>query len=167
MQIPPLRTLDDVVALGKEVFEKGYTALKTNVFLLDGKPRLNAPGFARGDHFPELNAERAVVRAIRDQLAAFREGTGPDVDVLVDLDRDAGDRGRPPAALRRAGLGHRGQRGSGPRPSAAQLSARRGAMRPHGGNEWNLTAAARISPHRLAGGRHQPKRERHGQESCP
>jgi galactonate dehydratase len=85
MQIPPLRTLDDVVALGKEVVEKGYTALKTNVFLLDGKPRLNAPGFARGDHFPELNAERPVVRAIREQLAAFREGTGPAVDILVDL----------------------------------------------------------------------------------
>ncbi len=85
MQLPPLRTLDDVVAMGKEVVAKGYGALKTNVFLLDEKPRLHAPGFARGDHFPELNAERDVLRAIRDQLAAFREGTGPDVDILVDL----------------------------------------------------------------------------------
>ena len=31
MQIPPVRTLDDIVALGKEVVAKGYTALKTNV----------------------------------------------------------------------------------------------------------------------------------------
>ncbi len=85
MQLPPLRTLDDVVAMGKEVVAKGYTALKTNVFLLDERPRLHAPGFARGDHFPELNAERNVLRAIRDQLAAFREGAGPDVDILVDL----------------------------------------------------------------------------------
>ena len=64
---------------------KGYTALKTNVFLLDDQPRLHAPGFARGDYFPELNAERNVLGAIRDQLAAFREGAGPDVDILVDL----------------------------------------------------------------------------------
>jgi L-alanine-DL-glutamate epimerase-like enolase superfamily enzyme len=85
MQIPRLRTLDDVVALGKEVVEKGYTALKTNVSILDDQPRLHAPGFARGDYFPELNAERPVLAAIRDQLAAFREGTGPDVDILVDL----------------------------------------------------------------------------------
>ena len=85
MQLPPLRTLDDVVAMGREVVAKGYGALKTNVFLLDGRPRLHAPGFARGDHFPELNAERNVLRAIRDQLAAFREGAGPDVDILVDL----------------------------------------------------------------------------------
>ncbi len=85
MQLPPLRTLDDVVAMGKEVVAKGYGALKTNVFLLDGQPRLHAPGFARGDHFPELNAERNVLTAIQGQLAAFREGAGPDVDILVDL----------------------------------------------------------------------------------
>src|SRR3989441_620609 len=39
----------------------------------------------RGPGFPELNAERHVLDAVRDQLAAFREGTGKDVDILVDL----------------------------------------------------------------------------------
>ena len=77
MQIPPLRTLDDVVAAGREVVARGFSALKTNVFLLDERLRLHAPGFARGDDFPGLNAERNVVGAIRDQLAAFREGAGP------------------------------------------------------------------------------------------
>ena len=43
MQIPPLRTLDDVVAAGKEVVANGYTALKTNIFLLADRPRLHAP----------------------------------------------------------------------------------------------------------------------------
>jgi L-alanine-DL-glutamate epimerase-like enolase superfamily enzyme len=32
-----------------------------------------------------LNAERPVLQALRDQLAAFREGAGSDVDILVDL----------------------------------------------------------------------------------
>ena len=85
MEIPPLRTLDDVVAQGKEVFSKGYTALKTNIFLLGEDPHLHAPGFVRGDGFPELNAERSVIRAMCDQLEAFREGAGPDIDILVDL----------------------------------------------------------------------------------
>jgi len=86
MELPSLRTLDDVVKLGKEVTAKGYTALKTNVFMLGADPYLHSPGFARrGPGFPELNADRPVLNAIRDQLAAFREGVGPDVDILVDL----------------------------------------------------------------------------------
>ncbi len=86
MQIPPLRTLDDVRKAGREVVERGYTALKTNVFVLGADPYLHSPGFARrGPGFPELNAERYVLTAIREQLAAFREGAGPDVDILVDL----------------------------------------------------------------------------------
>ncbi|HWM78304.1 MAG TPA: mandelate racemase/muconate lactonizing enzyme family protein, partial [Methylomirabilota bacterium] len=86
LQIPPVRTLDDVVKLGKEVVARGYTALKTNVLLLGDNPRTYTPGFARASEgFPELNADRYVVRAIRDQLAAFREGAGPDMDILVDL----------------------------------------------------------------------------------
>lgn len=85
MQIPAVRTLDDVVGLGKEVVSKGYGALKTNIFVLDETPHQYAPGFFRGDGYPELNAERPIIRAMCDQLTALREGTGPDVDILVDL----------------------------------------------------------------------------------
>jgi L-alanine-DL-glutamate epimerase-like enolase superfamily enzyme len=86
MQLAPLRTLDDVVGAGKDVVARGFTALKTNVFVLGADPYLHSPGFARrGPGFPELNADRHVLRAVREELAAFREGTGPDVDILVDL----------------------------------------------------------------------------------
>ena len=86
MQVPPVRTLDDIVAVGKEVVAKGYTALKTNVLRLGGdNPHGHTPGFARGESFPELNPERYVLDAIREQLAAFREGAGADMDILVDL----------------------------------------------------------------------------------
>jgi len=89
MKLPAVRTLDDVVTLGKEVKARGYTGLKTNVLLLeDGDsrgPRGHVPGFARGDSFPELNPERYALDAIRDQLAAFREGAGPGMDIMVDL----------------------------------------------------------------------------------
>jgi galactonate dehydratase len=85
MQIPALRTLQDVVNAGKEVRERGYTALKTNVFVLGQDPYLHSPGFARRGSFPELNADRHVLTALREELAAFREGAGPDVDILLDL----------------------------------------------------------------------------------
>ena len=87
MQIPPVRSLHDVVAQGKEVVSRGYTALKTNIFVFDdGAPHMHMPGFARsGPEFPSLNAERRIMAALRDQLAAFREGAGADTDILVDL----------------------------------------------------------------------------------
>jgi L-alanine-DL-glutamate epimerase-like enolase superfamily enzyme len=86
MALPEVRTLDDVVKLGREAVARGYSALKTNIILLDNdNPRGHIPGFARGEGFPQLNAERFVLKAVRDQLAAFREGTGPDMDILVDL----------------------------------------------------------------------------------
>jgi galactonate dehydratase len=88
MGLSPVRSLDDIVALGKEVAGRGYTALKTNVLLLDDDPRGprgHVPGFARGDSFPELNPERYAREAIRAQLAAFREGAGSGMELLVDL----------------------------------------------------------------------------------
>lgn len=85
MGIPPLRTLQDVVNAGKEVRERGFTALKTNIFVLGREPYLHSPGFARKGSFPELNADRHVLGALREELAAFRDGAGPDVDILLDL----------------------------------------------------------------------------------
>jgi galactonate dehydratase len=86
MQVAEVRSLDDIVSLGREVVARGYSALKTNVILFQhGEPRGHVPGFARGDSFPELNPERYVLEAIRDQLSAFRQGAGTDVDILVDL----------------------------------------------------------------------------------
>ena len=82
---PPVYTLDDIVALGKEVAASGFTGLKTNILLLGENPSGHAPGFARGAGFPELNPDRYVVDAIKAQLAAFREGAGSDIDILVDL----------------------------------------------------------------------------------
>jgi L-alanine-DL-glutamate epimerase-like enolase superfamily enzyme len=82
---PPVRNLDDVAALGREVVEKGFTALKTNIFLFDDKPMLYSPGFNRPSGMPELNAERRVIEALRAQIGVFRETVGPDVDILLDL----------------------------------------------------------------------------------
>src|SRR2546427_12098190 len=43
MQIPPLRTLPDVVNAGKEVRERGFTARKTNAFVLGQGPDPHTP----------------------------------------------------------------------------------------------------------------------------
>ena len=85
MNRPRFKGLSDVAALGKEVHERGFKALKTNIFLFNPEPRLHMPGFARTPGWPELNANKTVIDALRNQLQAFREGAGPDVGILLDL----------------------------------------------------------------------------------
>ena len=86
---PAVTTLDDVKALGAEVRRRGFTALKTNLFLFDDGPaRAWRPGFA-APFFPELNVDRRIVRNLRDTLDALRDGAGPDMDILLDLNFNA------------------------------------------------------------------------------
>jgi L-alanine-DL-glutamate epimerase-like enolase superfamily enzyme len=86
MQIPAIRGLDDVAGLGREVAAAGFSALKTNILLFDGgTPRAHIPGFGAADGYPDRNPDRSVIRALQEQLAALREGCGPDVEILVDL----------------------------------------------------------------------------------
>jgi len=85
MDRPHLACLDDLTALGAEVRERGFTALKTNIFLFGEDPPRHFPGFARGPGWPELNAEKKLVDALRAQLGALREGAGPDTGILLDL----------------------------------------------------------------------------------
>ena len=86
---PAITDLDGVKAMGEEVREKGFDALKTNIFRFsqDGV-RSWAPGF-NFPYAPELNVERAVLRDLEAHLEAFRDGCGPDVDILLDLNFNA------------------------------------------------------------------------------
>jgi L-alanine-DL-glutamate epimerase-like enolase superfamily enzyme len=81
----PITDLAGIRALGEEVRDRGFTALKTNIFTdWDGSLRSWAPGFGR-PWSPGLNAEPMVLRGVVDVLTAFREGAGPDVGLLLDL----------------------------------------------------------------------------------
>ena len=86
---PAITSLDGVKAIGREVREKGFSALKTNIFLYeDGKPSGYRPGFG-SPFYPELNIDRTVLRNLRMHLEAIRDGAGPDVDILLDLNFNA------------------------------------------------------------------------------
>jgi L-alanine-DL-glutamate epimerase-like enolase superfamily enzyme len=82
---PAIVDLDGVKAAGREAREKGFSALKTNIFIYeDGRPRGWRPGFG-SPFYPELNVDRTVLRNLRMHLEAMRDGAGPDVDILLDL----------------------------------------------------------------------------------
>ncbi|MEM7323404.1 MAG: mandelate racemase/muconate lactonizing enzyme family protein [Actinomycetota bacterium] len=81
----PITDLAGIRALGEEVRESGFGALKTNIFTeWEGRLRSWAPGFGRPWN-PELNAEPIVLKGIHDVLSAFRDGAGSDVGILLDL----------------------------------------------------------------------------------
>lgn len=85
MGLEPVRGYDDLVKLGKHVKERGFKALKTNIFMFDrDKPYMHQPGFARNAGWPELNVDNRVLGAITDGLAAFRQGAGKDMGILLD-----------------------------------------------------------------------------------
>ena len=82
----PVRTLDDLRAAGREVAQRGFKALKTNVLIFDKDgARLHGPGTGRGPGFPALNIDADVIRAIVVQLEALRDGAGPLMRLAVDL----------------------------------------------------------------------------------
>ena len=86
---PAITSLDGVTAIGAEVREKGFTALKTNIFIYDnGAPRGWRPGFGV-PFMPELNIDKQVLRNLRTHLEAIRDGAGPNVDLLLDLNFNA------------------------------------------------------------------------------
>ena len=83
---PAVRTLDDLKRLGREVRERGFKALKTNLLLFDANGvRAHSPGFGRGAGHPDLNISDEITDGLVEQLSALREGAGPGVRLLVDL----------------------------------------------------------------------------------
>ncbi|MCQ4332795.1 mandelate racemase/muconate lactonizing enzyme family protein [Natronomonas sp. F2-12] len=85
----PVETLEDVTALGEEVRDSQFSALKTNIFDFSGdEPTYWAPGFGQPFH-PSLTIEDSQIRELRRYLKALREGTGPEVDILLDLNYNA------------------------------------------------------------------------------
>ncbi len=85
---PTLESVDDLVGLGAEVRESGFTALKCNMYMFGERNYVHSPGFARRlgvPQAPALNAESDLIAALQAQMTALREGTGREVDILVDL----------------------------------------------------------------------------------
>ena len=88
---PAITGLDGVKAIGREVREQGFYRLQDQHFRLR-REQAEPEGLAAGlrvPSYPELNVDRHVLRNLRMHLEAMRDGTGPDVDILLDLNFNA------------------------------------------------------------------------------
>jgi galactonate dehydratase len=83
--VDPVRSLDDIVALGEEVRRRGFKGLKTNIIRFDrGEPYIHGPGTNAAPGYPELNIDQRIVDAAVAQMEAFRRGAGPGVGLFLD-----------------------------------------------------------------------------------
>jgi len=77
--------LAGITALGEEVRDRGFRALKTNTLLeQDGRLRAVAPGFGRPFE-PGYNVDRSTITGLLALVDAFRDGAGDEVEILLDL----------------------------------------------------------------------------------
>ena len=83
--VPPLRTMDDIAALGREVVEKGFTALKTNIVIPGDPASVYFPGFSNDSGTTDGNVTPQLLQHIETLIGTFREAVGPDVGINLDL----------------------------------------------------------------------------------
>ncbi len=85
LNTPPLRTMDDIAALGREVVERGYTALKTNIVVPGDPASVYFGGFGGEPGTTDGVVSRQILRHIETLIGTFRDAVGPDVDINLDL----------------------------------------------------------------------------------
>ena len=81
--VPGVRTTDDVKRLAEEVVERGYTAIKTNLFPLEDRPDTTWVRNAFSTHAGD--APGPVLRNAEAIVSAFREVLGPDIGIALDV----------------------------------------------------------------------------------
>ena len=80
----PINSWADVTALGKEVKERGFTALKTNV-LLPGEGATFGGGSFGGAGTTDQIAPKWLIPHIETLIGTFRDAVGDDIDINLDL----------------------------------------------------------------------------------
>jgi L-alanine-DL-glutamate epimerase-like enolase superfamily enzyme len=82
---PPIRTLDDIANLGKEVVRRGYTALKTNIIFPGDPATVYRNGFRGERGTTDQVVSRTLVNHIDSLIGTFRDAVGPKIDICLDL----------------------------------------------------------------------------------
>ena len=92
----PLHSFDDVRALGREVSEKGFTALKTNIVFPGDPASVHFDGFGGGSGTTDQNISREMLQHTERYIGALSQGAGENVRIALDLNFNF----KPEAAIR-------------------------------------------------------------------
>lgn len=85
LNTPPLHTMADIANLGREVVEKGYTALKTNIVIPGDPADVFFGGFGGPPGTTDGVVSRELLKHIETLIGTFRDAVGPTVDINLDL----------------------------------------------------------------------------------
>ncbi len=80
---PPIDSMESFIALGREVRDRGFNALKTNIIFPGPEASVYFGGFGPGATDQTVSVE--VLRHVQKQISAFREGAGENVEIALDL----------------------------------------------------------------------------------
>ena len=82
---PPVRSLDDIRQVGRDVVKRGFKALKTNPCdLMPGWTKFSS-GFRAMPGFLDRRPDNRFIGEITQLLEAFRDGIGPETGIMIDL----------------------------------------------------------------------------------
>lgn len=85
---PPINTLADIAELGREVVQRGFTALKTNVVIPREQSQAGfgeLAGLGSEVQGTDQIVTTPLLRHIERLIGTFRDAVGPDVDINLDL----------------------------------------------------------------------------------
>lgn len=82
---PALHSFEDVVSLGREVAQRGFTALKTNIIIPGHEPKVYMPGFGKGEDSVTQDISKEIIKSLGLLIKSFREGAGENIDIILDL----------------------------------------------------------------------------------
>ena len=85
LDTPPLRTMEDIAALGREVVERGFTSLKTNIVFPGEPASAYFPCFNPGSGTTDQNITPQLLDHIVNLMGTFRDAVGPDIGLCLDL----------------------------------------------------------------------------------
>lgn len=85
LEKPPLKTMDDIANLGKEVVRRGYSALKTNLIFPGEPATVHFDGFGGGPGTTDQVVSKAMLNHIDTLIGTFRDAVGPEVDIALDV----------------------------------------------------------------------------------
>jgi len=83
--VPPLKSMDDIAALGCEVVDKGFSALKTNIVIPGDPASVYFSGFGQGPGSTDGNVSTELLNHIEILISTFREAIGQNVGLNLDL----------------------------------------------------------------------------------
>ena len=82
---PPLKTMQDIADLGREVVSQGFTALKTNIILPGEPASVYFTGFGGPPGTTDGTVSNEMLAHIENLIGTFRSSVGTEVDINLDL----------------------------------------------------------------------------------